>query len=204
MISDIITALHDDFTVRCHYHSDIVDHLQFMRDTVIRYQDAVVIEMGVRSGNSTSALLSGAVLVNGSLWSVDISPPQVPPDWHSIPAWHFMQGDSVSGEVLAWMPEKADVVFMDTSHTFDQQLAELRAYMPRIRPGGIVMIHDTQCLPGDDFATDYFIPQAEPTGPVSDAIDAYCEESGLTWYNRHSEPGLYGMGVIIIPGGDDE
>ena len=97
------------------------------------------------------------------------------------------------------MPKKADVVFMDTSHTFEQQLAELRAYVPRVKPGGTVLVHDTQCVPLDNFESDSFIAKPQAEGPVTDALDAFCEESGLSWVNRHSELPYYGMGVIEIP-----
>lgn len=205
MTSDAIAGLHAEFARRLAVHSDIIDHLQFMHDTVLRYPDPVVIEMGVRTGNSTAALLTAVTRhEHGELWSADLNEPRVPASWHDIPAWHFRQGDSASPGVLAWMPEKADVVFMDTSHTYDQQLAELRAYVPRVRPGGTVLVHDTQCVPRDNFETDSFIPTAEPEGPVTDALDAYCEETGLTWVNRRSGEGLYGMGVITIPGGAGE
>ena len=204
MTSDLIARLHAEFAVRAGQYSDIMDHLQFMHDTVLAYPDPVVIEMGVRTGNSTSALLSAVTRQgHGQMWSADIIPAQVPGWWHDIPAWHFMQGDSVSPAVLAWMPAHADVVFMDTSHTFDQQLAELRAYVPRVRPGGTVLVHDTQCVPRGAPGTDSFTPTAEPEGPVRDALDAYCEEAGLAWRNRHSGPAGYGMGVIVIPGGGD-
>lgn len=204
MTSDGIASLRAEFSARLISHSDIMDHLQFMHDTVLKYRDAVVIEMGVRGGNSTSALLSAVIQhERGELWSADLNIPSAPDCWHDIPAWHFMQGDSVSPEVLEWMPRQADVVFMDTSHTFEQQLAELHAYVPRVRPGGTVLIHDTQCIPADDFKSDSFIPMPAPEGPVTDALNAYCEETGLTWQNRDSPAGLYGMGIIVIPGDDE-
>ena len=192
-------ALGRDFAHRLTQQSDIADHLQFMHDTVLKYRNPVVIEMGVRTGNSTCALLYGAVKAEGQMWSADINESQVPGYMHQIPEWHFIQGDAVSAPVLKWMPKRADVVFMDTSHTYEQQLAELRKYVPRVKPGGTVLIHDTQCVPLDNFASDSFIAKTEPEGPVKDALDAFCEESGLTWTNRDSELPYYGMGVIEIP-----
>lgn len=196
---DPAVRLGEDFAFRLAQQSDISDHLQFMHDTVLKYRAPVVIEMGVRTGNSTCALLYATLKADGQMWSADISESQVPDYWHEFPSWHFLQGDSVSPEVLKWMPKRADVVFMDTSHTFEQQLAELREYVPRVKPGGTVLIHDTQCVPADNFESDSFIAMAEPEGPVADALDAFCEESGLSWANRHSDPPFYGMGVIEIP-----
>lgn len=198
MTSKRVTELRQEFKNRLVLHSDIIDHLQFMHDTVLKYTAPVVIEMGVRTGNSTCALLTGAIEKQGELWSADINEPQVLADWLKIPAWHFMQGDSVSPKVLDWMPKQADVVFMDTSHTFEQQLAELRAYVPRVKPGGTVLVHDTQCVPLDNFESDSFYPTPEPEGPVTDALNAFCKETGLTWENRKSDPLLYGMGVMVI------
>lgn len=198
-VTDPVELLARDYAHRLTQYSDITDHLRFMYDTVAKYRNPVVIEMGVRTGNSTSALLHAALEAGGQVWSADINESQVPGYWHEIPQWHFMQGDSVSPEVLKWMPKKADVVFMDTSHTFEQQLAELRKYVPRVRPGGTVLIHDTQCVPTDNFASDSFTPMPRPEGPVTDALNAYCEESGLSWTNRHSELPYYGLGVIEIP-----
>ena len=198
-ITDPAELLARDFALRLTQYSDITDHLRFMHDTVLKYTRPVVIEMGVRTGNSTSALLSAVLEKDGQMWSADINESQVPGYFHEIPQWHFRQGDSVTSDTLRWMPKKAHVVFMDTSHTFEQQLAELRAYVPRVQPGGTVLIHDTQCIPADNFESDSFTPMPRPEGPVTDALNAYCEESGLSWTNRHSEAPYYGMGVIEIP-----
>jgi predicted O-methyltransferase YrrM len=188
--------------------SDIQDHLQFLHDAVLVYPRAQVIELGVRSGNSTSALLSAVQETGGHLWSCDLrgqgewphnSP--FPPEWLELPEWTFLAGDSVSEQVLAQMPAVADVAFMDTSHTFDQQLAELTAYVPRVRPGGVVLVHDTQCV-YDPGSGREFRATAEAEGEVARALDAYCELAGLTWVNRHSEPTWYGLGVLAVPGKD--
>lgn len=196
---DPAVRLGEDYAFRLTQQSDIADHLQFMHDTVLKYREPVVIEMGVRTGNSTCALLYATLKADGQMWSADINESQVPDYWSGFPSWHFLQGDSVSPAVLRWMPKRADVVFMDTSHTFEQQLAELRKYVPRVKAGGTVLIHDTQCVPLDNFASDSFIAKTGPEGPVTDALDAFCEESGLTWTNRHSELPFYGMGVIEVP-----
>lgn len=172
--------------------TDIQDHLQFLHQVARSYPHAAVIELGVRSGESTAAFLSAAAFVDGHVWSCDIDPPQVPEQWLANPRWVFVQADSVSPVALAALPEQADVVFIDTSHDYGQTLAELAAYVPRVKPGGVVLLHDTQWMPPA-------ISFPEPTGPVTDALNEYCDRNGLTWENRRSaSPGGYGLGIIRI------
>ena len=144
----------------------------------------------MRSGNSTAALLAAACSVGGHLWSVDIDQPQVPREWHDDPSWHLLRADDLSQQAKDWLPAACDVLFIDTSHTYGHTLAELREYVPRVAPGGTVLLHDTQFLAtgggnGDD--------AGEPAGEVAAALDAYCGETGRKWENR---PGSYGLGVI--------
>lgn len=175
--------------------NDIQDHMQFLHDTVLGYTAPRVIELGVRYGNSCCALLSAALKAGGEMWSCDVNPPYVPPGWEQVAGWHFLLGDSVSPQVLRDMPEQADVVFIDTSHTFSQTVAELRAYVPRVAPGGVVLLHDTQWrFIYEARPQDVALP--EPGGFVAEALDAYCAETGLTWQNRLSGPTFYGLGVI--------
>lgn len=184
-------SVFEEYHRRLSVWSDIQDHLAFLHETVLGYHCPQVIELGVRSGNSTSALLSAAELAGGRLWSCDMNMPDVPAEWYDSRHWSFKLGDSVSWPVLSWMPELADVVFIDSSHEFDPTVAELAEYVPRVRPGGVVLLHDTQFLPPSTS-----LP--EVGGPVAEAIHAYCVTNGRTWTNRHSEKGWYGLGVIRI------
>jgi len=187
--------------------NDIIDHMQFLHDTVLGYRNPRVVELGVRGGNSTCALLSAVQLNGGHLWSCDLEPPgkggdwDHPPEWDGIPAWTFIIGDSVSDAVLAQMPAEIDVLFADTSHTYEQTLAELEAYVPRVRPGGVVLQHDTQCISGPPGGRE-FLPTPRVEGEVARAMDDYCEKHGLSWANRQSGEGLFGLGVIRIPSAD--
>ena len=184
--------------------NDIQDCLQFLHDSVLAYPLPQVVELGVRGGNSTSALLSAVQYMKGHLWSCDIEPPgrggdwDFPPEWLDVPEWTFIIGDSVSDAVLAQMPAEIDVLFADTSHTFEQTMAELEAYVPRVRPGGLVLQHDTQCV-RDPGYTREFRPTAEVDGEVARAMDDFCRAHGLTWNNRYSAEGFYGLGVLEMP-----
>lgn len=138
-----------------------------------------VIELGIRSGNSTSAFLA-ALEGRGELWSVDIAPPQVPTYWHDLKYWHFMIADDVTEQAVDFCPGQVDVLFIDTSHYYQHTFAELLLYAPKVRPGGVVLMHDTG-----------------PGWPdVARALDSWSGGSGVPWYDH---PGWPGLGVIEIP-----
>ena len=174
--------------------SDIQGHLQFLHDLVTARPGARVLELGVRSGTSTAVLLDAVDLAKGHLWSVDLEPPRVPSWWPLTGRWTLTVGDDLAAHVLAQQPTMVDVLLIDTSHTYDHTLAELDAYVPRMRPGGVVCCHDTE-LVGHD-ARGYGV--TGPDGPVRRALDDYCDAADLSWSER---PGSFGMGVIEIPGG---
>jgi predicted O-methyltransferase YrrM len=98
-----------------------------------------IVEFGVRGGVSTWALLDG-LPETGLLWSVDIIDCVVPPRVSGDPRWTFIIGDDLDPTVQAQLPLRADLVFIDTSHEYDQTVAEL-AYALTFAPKRIVM-HD--------------------------------------------------------------
>lgn len=121
--------------------SDIVDHLPELYRAVIQHPAARVLELGVRSGNSTAALLAGAEHVDGHVWSVDFNPPTVPDWWSRTGRWTLRIGDDLDPAIshrLSIDPGMFDVLFIDTSHTYEQTLTELRTYVPMVRDGGTV------------------------------------------------------------------
>lgn len=181
----------EDYQERLKRWSDIQDHLPFLYETAASYQAPVVFELGVRKGFSTSAFLAAVEEVNGDLFSADIAIPAVPRSWDADPHWHFRQGDDLSLEVQQWFPPKCDVLFIDTGHGYVDTLAELHSYAPRVQPGGVVLCHDTQW-------NRESVSLPEPGGPVTEALDLFCWQTGLKWVNRHSKPGWFGLGVVKI------
>lgn len=99
----------------------------------------VVIEFGVRGGVSTWAILDG-LPEDGKLYSVDILPCIVPPRVSSDPRWTFLVGDDLDPAIQAQLPDHADMVFIDTDHTYEQTAKEL-VYTLSLTPDRIVM-HD--------------------------------------------------------------
>ena len=112
----------------------------------------VVVEFGVRGGVSTWAILDG-LPENGHLYSVDIVDCIVPPRVSEDPRWTFLVGDDLDPLIQAALPEHADLVFIDTSHTYEQTAAEL-AYALSFGPDRIVM-HDYVMEPVAQAANEF-------------------------------------------------
>jgi predicted O-methyltransferase YrrM len=53
--------------------------------------------------------------------------------------WQFIQADDLAVE---W-DKAVDHLFIDTSHTLDQTIKELKKYEPYVRRGGIITMHDS-------------------------------------------------------------
>lgn len=164
--------------------SDIVDHLTYLYDQVCRFPGAVVIELGVRTGVSTAALLAAVEHVGGELWAVDIQPPRIPDTIAEHPALELIVSDDLA--VAASLPD-CDVLFVDTSHHYTQTKAELAAYMPKCR--GVALFHDTS------LANPENAPPGDPPFPVARALDEWCEAHSQAWTNRDW---CNGLGTIEV------
>jgi len=165
--------------------SDIRDHLPRLHDEATG-GDVTVLELGVRSGNSTAAFLAAVEEHGGHVHSVDMVRPRVP--WFGHEQWSFYLGDDML--LVNDLPDDVDVLFIDTSHHYRHTLAELAAFVPKVKAGGVVLMHDTELeLPEG-------APTHDPLFPVRTAIDEYCATRGLT---PEYVEGCYGLGVIRIP-----
>lgn len=179
-----------EYEMRCAEHSDIAAHLPRLHETVRAYDKPVVLELGVRSGNSTAALIAAAETVGGHVWSVDVDCPRVPVEWDLSPTWTMTQGDDLDPGIVAMQPASVDVLFIDTSHAYDHTLAELRCYGPWVKPGGTILMHDTELE-----APEAVGPQ--PPFPVRTAIEAWLDEQEAS-VKVEWVPGSYGLAVIEV------
>lgn len=97
-------------------HSDMLPHMAQLHD--LAAQCSTCTEFGVRTGQSTIALLAG-LGERGELRSYDLHPPQF--EFHAI-NWKFTQADTANLPSI----ERTDLLFIDTLHTHGQVAAELR------------------------------------------------------------------------------
>lgn len=60
----------------------------------------------------------------------------------------LVRGLSLDAAVVATLPARADVIFLDTSHAYPDTLREIDLYAPRLTAGGCMVLHDSISAPG--------------------------------------------------------
>jgi predicted O-methyltransferase YrrM len=170
----------------CTIVSDIHQHLPLLATMGSNAQH--IVELGARSGMSTTAFLCGLNKSGGRLTSVDLDAAPDIPGQHDN--WVHIQGDDTDLEVLAQVDD-CDILFVDTSHHYEHTLWELRNWSAKVRDGGIIVCHDTEL----QRPWDPPCPETDPDFPVAQAIDEFCAENGYKWINV---PGCWGLGIIEV------
>lgn len=127
--------------------TDIADHLLTLYGEAIELKPRVMVELGVRTGESTRVLVAAAERVGATLVSVDID------DCSGVarsPAWRFVRSDDVEfgKRWPSWaesngLPKLIDFLFIDTSHLYEHTKAEITTWFPYLAPGAKAAFHDT-------------------------------------------------------------
>jgi len=127
--------------------SDIHEHLETLYKLVLLVNAKTVIELGVNTGESTVALLEAVHETKGTLISVDRQElPSVRPMLSSyglVERWKFYLSEDIAFGIEWPTGEQVDLVFVDTTHEYEQTKKEIEVYEPILRPGGVMVFHDT-------------------------------------------------------------
>ena len=122
--------------------------------------------------------------MRGRVVSIDIKPKLRMIDSHE--AIHFLVGDSAAAEMVrsafALLPAQRGPIFLilDSNHSRDHVLRELRAWVPRLNRGDYLIVEDT-IVNGHPARRDH------GPGPL-EAIAQYLEEApGLLVHDRARE-----------------
>jgi hypothetical protein len=133
----------------------------------------VLVELGVRQGASTRALLAGVTETGGKVWGVDLQ------NIHGIddPRFHFLQADAAT---VADRWPAIDLLHIDTDpHTEEQTRRWFELYAHRCRA---IALHDTH----------------HPRFRVGAAVRAFAEQGGWTVFEYWGNPS--GWTVLTRPG----
>lgn len=162
---------------------DMKDFMGFLKEKA----RGTCLEIGVRDGASTSALLSGVEANGGVVMSLDVE--ECGHLFSGHPQWKFIKTSSQNPKLH--FPE-LDLLLIDGDHTRFGYRADLDRYFPLVKPGGLILSHDIdpdpsltlEALPGSDRPSKY----------LRDEYFAFAEHYGLEHYEL---PGTNGMGVMV-------
>jgi predicted O-methyltransferase YrrM len=127
----------------------ITPYLGLFQDTAMCFNaspenEITILEIGVRDGLSTNAFLRGLALRkaqgdwgSGKLYSIDIK------DCSRVVSlkkefWEFILGDSTK---VPWN-RPIDIFFIDGDHSAEGAKTDYYKYLPYVKKGGIIFIHD--------------------------------------------------------------
>jgi predicted O-methyltransferase YrrM len=179
--------------------SDINEHLELLHNIVAETNAQIIVELGTRSGNSTSALVIGAARTGGRVTSVDHGQGSdyslEPPTWNSLGQaseiireklglgryWRLVVKDDL--QFARDYDDEIDVLLIDTSHSYEQTRKELEAWGNKVVPGGFIVIHDTVSFPEQNKAIWEFLDNH----PSSDYVE-HMNCNGLGIIIREKDP----------------
>ena len=105
----------------------------------------IILELGVQKGRSTKKFLDICKKNNGKLFSIDIE------DCSNIvndKSWNFYQTRDDNFEYIkSKIPEKIDILFIDTLHEANHVKKLINEYYPIIKKNGFIFIDDISHLP---------------------------------------------------------
>ena len=116
----------------------------------------IVCEIGSYLGASTSFLAAAATLGQGHVHAIDTWQNDAMPNERAEDTWLAFL-DNIdrfrtwvtphrgrASQVVADIPP-LHMLFIDGDHSYEETLANLRDYVPKLLPGGVVAMHDFDC-----------------------------------------------------------
>jgi cephalosporin hydroxylase len=167
--------------------------LWIYQELIVREKPDLIVEVGTYKGGSALFLAQMCELVGmGEILTIDIDP-ALAPFRPKHPRITYLLGSSTDPDIFeqvqAVAREKPNIlIILDGDHHCDHVLSELRLYSPLVRPGGFVIVEDTNINghptlpgygPGPWEAVDLFL--AENSGFLPDRT---CERFMLTMNPR--------------------
>jgi len=158
-------------------HVDIQAHLPLLYAVVPA--GGVVLELGTRTGFSTTAFLTAVEEREGHVYSVDIKE-RWGKAFDGHPQWTFIYGDSTDQPAIdagGLNGQQVDVLLVDSDHSYEHVTREISTWAHRVKLGGVMLFHDT-----------------DQEG-VRRAVD---ELVGFTHWPVEEHEGSHGMAVVRV------
>ncbi|BBB31959.1 conserved hypothetical protein [Thermotomaculum hydrothermale] len=132
---------------RSRKRTDINDHLLTIYRESIAIKPDLIVELGIRGGESTFVFERVAKKFNSVLISVDIEDCSNASQYEK---WLFVQYDDIEFAKIfeKWCKERGikpeiDILFIDTSHFYSHTKEEIKLWFPYLSSKAKVFFHDT-------------------------------------------------------------
>lgn len=152
-----------------HESSDTNEYILSLYNIPKQMKAKTIVEIG--AGRSTFALVAAAFETDGHVTSIDIGGEGTLDrvQWGK----ETMKKES-DGRFTMLMQSSLDVewdkpidfLFLDSEHTFDLTKAEMEKWFPKVRKGGVIMMHDTAAEGGQQ---------------------VQCRQAFEEWYKKHKK-----------------
>ena len=137
----------DEIRQRARSRTDVSDHLVTMFVEAVSARPSLIVELGVRGGESNFVFERVAGLYDSKIVSVDVTDCS---DVVTGPHATFVKSDDVAFArgFKDWCRERGiqpdiDLLFMDTSHVHEHTVEEIDSWFPFLSPRAKVFLHDT-------------------------------------------------------------
>jgi len=168
-------------------------YCRLLYQNAVKFVAKTILELGVGEAFSTISLLAAVKETDGVLWSIDkrifvpgIERIQRTP-FVDIQRWHFILSNDI--EYAKNWTSTVDILYVDTSHRYEQTLNELKLYSPYVRKGGAILLHDTLLTGEWDGAP----------ARVKDAIDTFLITNPKWKFTEllPNDEGNCGLGILL-------
>jgi predicted O-methyltransferase YrrM len=134
---------------------DSDQHLVVLFSLVLNSKAKKILELGVRNGTTTRALVAAASLLDSEVDSVDIQPANF---LINFDKWKFYKSDAL--QFLKNNNKKYDFIFIDDWHGEDHVCKELELLEPYFDVTTIIVMHDLM----HSFSHPYYNNKTYPAG----------------------------------------
>lgn len=169
-----------------------------MQEFVFEIKPKLILELGTNSGFSTRIFLEALMQTGrGHLVTVDINESKLKDSQMEKYKGYFtsIQCDSLDLNVEN---KEIDILYIDSLHEYQHVLKELELYVPKVRKGGKVLLHDVS-KPDNEAKPENQIPRIESNNTESKKINkAINEFLTKNKYRYEVILGHSGLGVIHV------
>lgn len=122
-------------------NGDLGPNIYKLYDTLSKYSNSIFVDLGVRTGASSTAMLIDSLKNNNKIFGVDIDFSKLDDDVNNHPNYTKLVGDSTT--IGKNWKNNIEGLFVDTIHVKEQIMCELYYWYTHIKEGGFIAFHDS-------------------------------------------------------------